>query len=77
LLLQRAPLELSKSQDAAEVILMDHSDLSLLEGLITNFFVLDSEGALVTAQDGVLEGHSANHSCPPIELVKARVLLFS
>ena len=29
----------------------------LLEGLVTNLFVIDHEGVLITAKEHVLEGH--------------------
>jgi len=54
---ERIPFEESKGPDVSEVILPDHSGECLLEGLVTNFFVIDKDGALVTAGHDVLKGH--------------------
>jgi hypothetical protein len=62
---QRQALEASKPGDANEVILVtpgdgggdtgDHGGGGLLEGLTSNFFVVQG-GAVVTAEEGVLSG---------------------
>jgi len=55
--MQRIPFEEAKEPGVSEVILIDHNRECLLEGLVTNFFVIDEEGALVTAGQDVLKGH--------------------
>jgi len=53
---QRKPLEAAKAKCGAdEVILTDESG-ALLEGLITNFFIVTKSGIVQTAGDGVLMG---------------------
>lgn len=58
---QRRALEATKPGDANEVILVTPGDTSgdtgggLLEGLTSNFFVLQG-GGVVTAEEGVLPG---------------------
>lgn len=52
---QRKAWEASKPAGVNEVLLVSHEG-QLLEGLTSNFFVLDSQGAVVTADEGVLNG---------------------
>ncbi|KAJ1478919.1 aminotransferase [Baffinella frigidus] len=52
----RAALEAAKGEGVSEVILPGDGGV-LLEGLVTNFFVIDKHGTLLTAPDKVLLGH--------------------
>lgn len=52
---QRKAWETSKPPDVNEVLLVSPSG-SLLEGLTSNFFALSAEGAVLTADEGVLSG---------------------
>jgi branched-subunit amino acid aminotransferase/4-amino-4-deoxychorismate lyase len=52
---QRKAWETSKPADVNEVLLVTPEGL-LLEGLTSNFFVLNAEGAVMTADEGVLSG---------------------
>jgi len=52
---QRKAWESSKPAGVNEVLLVTPEG-QLLEGLTSNFFVLDSQGAVVTADEGVLNG---------------------
>ena len=52
---QRKAWETSKPADVNEVLLVTPEGL-LLEGLTSNFFVLNAEGAMMTADEGVLSG---------------------
>jgi branched-subunit amino acid aminotransferase/4-amino-4-deoxychorismate lyase len=42
--------------DTEELLLMDPATQSLLEGSQTNFFVVDKQGRVLTAEDGILKG---------------------
>jgi len=53
---ERTPLEDRKSLKATEVVLLSESEGSLLEGLVTNFFVALKDGAVQTANENVLFG---------------------
>lgn len=52
---QRKAWEASKPADVNEVLLVSPGG-QLLEGLTSNFFVLGADGAVHTADDGVLNG---------------------
>lgn len=52
---QRKAWEASKPADVNEVLLVSPDGL-LLEGLTSNFFVLSADGAMQTADEGVLSG---------------------
>lgn len=52
---QRQALEEAKPSDVNEVILMSPEG-ALTEGLTSNFFVLSSEGEIITANEGALNG---------------------
>lgn len=54
---QRAPIEAAMSSSTSEALLADKDGKVLLEGLITNIFVIDADGTILTAGEGVLIGH--------------------
>jgi branched-subunit amino acid aminotransferase/4-amino-4-deoxychorismate lyase len=53
---QRKAWEATKPADVNELLLASPGSSALLEGLTSNFFALDAEGAVVTAEAGVLGG---------------------